>query len=288
MAAVLAMTALASAPGAMASTMSSPYGPIYERLSYGPRFRQVLDVFQSATPNAPTVILIHGGGWRFYFALSKFASESMALQAQGFTVYDINYNQDSESTPAFPLEPNDVIKATQWAIANAATFNANPNKVILLGGSAGGHLAALAAEQMNAVRAGIVDGVVTLSAPTNFPPLLQMISDGTITNEDFIFSVNQALGRLPGTSVFKSSSEAEAYPSTWSPAVHPPAQSACPEWLIFNSESELIPLSQAQELQTNLLNAKCNATLQVLPGSQHGFAYFRSVASTIVSFVKGL
>jgi acetyl esterase/lipase len=282
----LSMVALlAASPSAPAATLSSAYGPVYERLPYGPEWRQVLDVFASTTPKAPIVVLVHGGGWRFYFALSQFASESEALQAQGFTVFDITYRQDSETKPAFPVEPNDVMLATRWAIANAARFNADPGNVTLLGGSAGGHLVSLAAEQLDAASPGTVKGVVTLSAPTNFMTLLQMIQEGKITNEDFIFSVQQALGRDPGTNVFATRSEEEAYPQVWSPALHVGAQ-GCPKWLLFNSEAELIPLSQAQEMDHALLGAGCRATLQVVPGTRHAFGYFPKVGSTIFSFVR--
>jgi acetyl esterase/lipase len=281
---ILSITALAGSSQALA-TISSPYGPVYERLSYGPRLRQLVDVFVSPTPNATTVILVHGGGWREYFALSQYAPESMALQQQGFTVFDINYRQDSETTAAFPLEPSDVMTATQWAIANAASFNANPGNVILLGGSAGGNLVALAAEQLDATAPGTVRAVVSLSGPMNFMSLLSLIERGMVTNEDFIFSVNQALGRDPGSTIFKSRSEVEAYPATWSPALHVPARN-CPAWLLFNSEAELIPLSQAQEMNADLLKAGCRSTLDVLPGSGHSFAYFRQVDRTIFSFIK--
>ena len=276
---------LAAAPSAPASTLSSPYGPVYERLSYGPRWRQVTDVFQSSTPHAPIVVLVHGGGWRVYSALVKFASESMALQAQGFTVFTINYDQDSELTPAFPLETNDVALATQWAIANAARFNGDPSNVTLLGGSAGGQLVATTAEQMNAVSPGTIKRVVSLSGPMNFVTLLQLIHEGKITDEEFIFSVQQALGRDPGTNVFANRSEAEAYPATWSPSLHVRPES-CPKWLLFNSAEEFIPLSQAQEMNSALLKANCRSTLTVVPGSTHAFGYFGRVDSSIFNFIK--
>jgi acetyl esterase len=277
---------LAAAPNALAASLSSPYGPVYERLRYGPGYRQVTDVFQSASPNSPLVVLVHGGGWRFDFALSQFAPQSKALQAQGFTVFDIQYKPDSETTPAFPMEPNDVMLATRWAIANAASFSADPGKVVLLGGSAGGHLVSLAAEQLDSESPGTVKGVISLSGPMNFTTLLPMIQDGAITNENFITSVEQALGLGVEPSVFASRSEAESYPATWSPALHVPATQNCPNWMLFNSEAELIPLPQAQEMSSNLAKANCKATLNVLPGSKHAFSYFDRVSSAIFSFIR--
>ncbi|MCW3069602.1 MAG: esterase/lipase, partial [Solirubrobacterales bacterium] len=149
----LAMLALA-APSAFGAKVASPFGAVYEHLSYGPRLAQQVNVFDSGTPNSPIVVLVHGGGWRIQYTLSRFASESMALQQQGFTVFDINYRQDSERRPAFPVEPEDVMLATRWAIDNAASFHGDPRSVFLLGGSAGGQLAGIAAEQMNAASPG--------------------------------------------------------------------------------------------------------------------------------------
>lgn len=76
-----------------------------------------------------------------------------------------------------------------------------------------------------------------------------------------------------------------AYAEEWSPALNIPT-SNCPAWLLFNSEAELIPLSQAEEMYANLLNANCSATLDVVPGTRHAFAYFRDVENTIFSFIR--
>lgn len=281
----LAVAGLAAAPSACASTISSAYGPVYEGVRYGPSYVEHMDVFESTSRPAPIVILIHGGGWRFATALSQYASESKALQAQGFTVFDIQYIQDSTTRPAFPYEPNDVILATRWAIANAAKFHADPTNVVLLGGSAGGHLAAVAAEQLDKANPGTVRGVVSLSGPMNLASMWKLVENGEFTGEGFIYSLEQALGRLPGETVFSSQSEREAYPAAWSPALHVASQ-GCPKWLLFHSQEEKIPLSQAQEMTSALSKAGCGVNLQVVPGAKHAFSYWGSVASTIFSFIR--
>jgi acetyl esterase/lipase len=280
----LAVAALAAAPSAGASTITSTSGPVYEGLRYGPSYGEHLDVFESLSRSAPIVILIHGGGWRTASALSKYASESKALQAQGFTVFDIQYIQDSTTRPAFPYEPNDVMLATRWAIANAAKFHADPTNVVLLGGSAGGQLAAVAAEQLDKANPGTVRAVVSLSGPMNLASMWKLIENGEFTSESFIYSLEQALGRLPGETVFSSESERQAYPAAWSPALHVASQ-GCPKWLLFHSQEEAIPLSQAQEMASALSKAGCGVSLQVVPGAKHSFAYWGSVASTIFSFI---
>jgi hypothetical protein len=138
---------------------------------------------------------------------------------------------------------------------------------------------------MNAAAPGTVKGVVSLSGPMNLASMLSLIEAGSYTNEEFIYSLDQAVGRLPGTTLFASTSEEDAYPGAWSPAMHVSAQS-CPKWLLFNSQEEGIPLSQAQEMASAARNAGCAVSLQVVPGSKHAFAYFNLVAESIFSFIR--
>jgi len=276
--ATMSILALTLSAGALATRSAGRESLVYEYVRYGPSPLEVADVYPSSAPRSPTVILVHGGGWRKQGQLSRFELESKSLQREGFTVFEINYDQDSPAVPAFPLEPNDVIAATRWAIANGARFNANPSDVVLLGGSAGGNLVALAAEQLDAASPGTVRGVVSLSGPMNFLTLMPMLEEDTISNESFNTSVHRALGFEEG-GVFP-----QAYAEQWSPALHVPAKS-CPNWLIFNSETEFIPLSQAQGLYASLVKAKCKATLQVVPGSEHAFMYFHRVKPAIFSFI---
>jgi|GEM_PF-2007840 acetyl esterase len=285
------LAALALAPSALGEVIvrQSTYGTVYEHLLYGPKFRQNLNVFVSATPDSPIVVLIHGGGWRYYDALVHFEMESLALQQQGFTVFTINYDQDSETTPAFPGEPNDVELAIRWALSNAATYHGNPGKLVLLGGSAGGHLAAVAAEQINAAAPGTVKGVISLSGPTDFRTLVPLIEHNALPNEEFDHNVYQAVGREPnGTPyMYTNPAEEEAFEAKWSPALNAPTK-GCPRWLLFHSEAELIPLTQAQQLNAKLHEAGCSSTLQVLPGSRHAFAYWKEVTPQIFSFINGI
>ena len=215
---VLSATAWASKEQ---SSSAGEYGPMYEHVPYGPKMQQNADIYQSRKPDSPIVILVHGGGWRFLFPLSRFERESRLLQAEGFTVFTVQYQQDNPNRPAFPLEPDDVELAAQWAIANAGEYNGNPHDVVLLGGSAGGQFVNVAAEQLNAEAPGAIKGVVSLSGPTDFRSLVPMIEEGFVENENFITSVYQAVGREEdGASyLYPTEAEEEAYEATWSPAL---------------------------------------------------------------------
>lgn len=273
---------------------SSPAGPFYERVAYGPKHGELANIWASSTPSSTTVILIHGGGWRKQGGLSYLKKQALALQSQGFSVFSINYRQDTANKPAFPLEPNDVIMATQWAIAHASTYNADPANVVLVGGSAGGNLAALAAEQLDAAHTGTVRAVVSLSGPMDFETLIPLVDDGTIQNKNFITSIYRAIGGDEEEGFFGGEGEegeevalTQGLMREGSPVMHIPGQRNCPDWLLFSSEEDLVPLSQAQEMYGDLLKASCKATLQVIPGNQHAFAYWNQTDETIFSFLKG-
>jgi acetyl esterase/lipase len=281
--ACLSALAVAAAPGALAAGKRGKHGggagePIYRSLSYGPSRAELLDVYVSGVPSSATVVLVHGGGWRKQRDLRKLEAEALSLQRAGVTVFNINYDQDTNRVPAFPLESGDVVDATRWAAAHAGSFNGSPGEVILIGGSAGGQLVAIAAEQLAVSDPGLVRGVISLSGPMNFVSLWPKIENNTIENENFRLSVELALG-MTRTHRFPT-----AYAEEWSPTLHPPT-SSCPSWLIFHSQSEGIPVSQAEEMQAALQHAGCQSTLDVLPGSEHSFSYWTRVREEIGRFI---
>lgn len=110
----------------------------------------LLDLYRPAStgPARPLVIYIHGGGWsrgdaRTSGPMANFPGVLTSLAARGFVVASINYRLSGEAL--FPAQIQDVKAAIRFLRANAARFGIDPARVVLWGGSAGGHLAALAA-----------------------------------------------------------------------------------------------------------------------------------------------
>jgi acetyl esterase/lipase len=102
----------------------------------------------------PLVVYVHGGGWssghsRQAGAFENFPKVLASLAARGYVVASLNYRLDAEAK--FPAPIQDVKAALRWLHANARTYRIDPARSAVWGGSAGGHLAALAATSCNAI-----------------------------------------------------------------------------------------------------------------------------------------
>ena len=113
-----------------------------------------LDVYlpprRSGAPTAPhpLVLYIHGGGWatghaRHSGAFENWPGQLASLAARGYVVSSLNYRLSGEAP--FPAAIQDVKSALRWLRAHASDLGIDKRVAIVWGGSAGGHLAALAA-----------------------------------------------------------------------------------------------------------------------------------------------
>jgi acetyl esterase/lipase len=99
-----------------------------------------MDIYFPASDGPwPALVNIHGGGW----TEGGKGSVDASMTARGFLVVSINYRLYPEAR--FPAMIQDVKCAIRSLRAHAAYINLDPQRIGLIGHSAGGHLAALAA-----------------------------------------------------------------------------------------------------------------------------------------------
>lgn len=96
----------------------------------------------------PAVLWVHGGGWsrgdaRTSGAYADWPKVLASLAARGFVVASVDYRLSGEAR--FPAQIQDVRAAIRHLRTHAAELGVDPARVYLWGGSAGAHLAALAA-----------------------------------------------------------------------------------------------------------------------------------------------
>jgi acetyl esterase/lipase len=96
-----------------------------------------------AAKSAPALVAVHGGGW-VQGARTAFQYWGPHLAARGIALFAISYRLTTTSK-MFPHAVRDVLAGVQFVRGKAAEFGIDPQRIGLLGASAGGHLAALAA-----------------------------------------------------------------------------------------------------------------------------------------------
>jgi acetyl esterase/lipase len=119
-------------------------------VTYGPAGRRnTLDVYRpkDARGPCPTLFQIHGGGWTIGQKDQQGLPLMYHLAARGWVCVAANYRLSPRAT--FPDHLIDVKRALAWIKRHGAEYGADPNLVIVTGGSAGGHLAALVALTAN-------------------------------------------------------------------------------------------------------------------------------------------
>ena len=220
------------------------FGPVPASLSYETRSeisydlgsppadpaRNRLDIYlpetESSTPR-PFVMHIHGGGWRVGDKANASIPDKAALfTGLGYGLVSINYrlspqtgdpdNPDS-SRIMFPDHPDDVGEAIGWLDRNALSYGLDPDRIILMGHSAGAHLASLVSTDPRYVQRYGVDRrqiLGTIPLDTAAFDIEQSVV-GSDPDEPSLLFMN-AFGTPEENAV--TGSWAEASPLTWADA----------------------------------------------------------------------
>ncbi len=229
-----------------------------------------LDVYKlhGAGPH-PAVIIIHGGG--FLHGTSHNGSEAYAadfLAPAGFAVFSINYHLASKTAPGGATLPEmlaDVQRAVRFVRHNAAHYQVDPNKIAILGGSAGGYLSNLAGVTPPSRLATSADPIDRETDATEAVVTLYGISDlATMPDPDFVSRLH-LLG--PGEPTPAAITAASPLSLVHAPTAAAPVP---PFLLIYGSKDESVPAAQSVKFQAALQAVGVPAKLITIPGGTHG------------------
>lgn len=110
-------------------------------ISYGPHgSSSLLDVYcpEGTTAPLPTIVSIHGGGY-VYGTKEIYRRYCMDLARRGFAV--VNFNYRLAPRWKFPTPLMDTNSVLHWIVKNAARYHMDPDRLFLVGDSAGAQLA---------------------------------------------------------------------------------------------------------------------------------------------------
>ncbi|MEX1221115.1 MAG: alpha/beta fold hydrolase [Idiomarina sp.] len=195
-----------------------------QRINYGSAPSQYAELWLPQAANAPVVAFIHGGCWLSAYDIKHSWAFATALRDEGFAVWSIEYRRAGEPGGGWPGSLQD-IQAALGALSQQPSLNLDD--LTLMGHSAGGHLALLAAQQSSVD----IDKVIGLAAITN----LATYASGNSGCEQ------GAQAFMGGTPV-----QLEAAYQLANPASQP--EPSTPTLLIHGTADKVVPLQQAQLL----------------------------------------
>ena len=237
--------------------------PTREGLSFGEADGEKLtmDYYAPKGPGVhPVAIVIHGGGYQR--GDSKSGSEAYCadfLAPAGYAVFSVNYRLAPKYP--YPYMVYDVERSIRYLRHNARQWNADPGRIALVGGSAGGFLSNMvgllsapgdrAATDPVDRESAKVQAVVTLFAQSSFAtvPL----------NRDVHALLDPLIQRKGEPQALR-----EASPITYV------GKNAPPFLQILGDRDEYIPFTEATNLQAALQNVGVRCDIIRIPNGAHG------------------
>jgi acetyl esterase/lipase len=125
---------------------------VIRNVRYGEFRRNRLDVHRPADhrTGCPVLLQVHGGAWVIGNSHQQGQPLMRHMVAEGWVCVAINYRLSPQAT--FPDHIVDVKRSIAWVREHIHEYGGDPDTIIITGGSAGGHLAALAALTPNEPR----------------------------------------------------------------------------------------------------------------------------------------
>ncbi|HXT13679.1 MAG TPA: pectinesterase family protein [Candidatus Angelobacter sp.] len=209
----------------------------------------------NGTGKFPVVLIVHGGGWMSGDRETDIVPV-FAPYATNFAWFTISYRL--APTNRWPACYDDVLTAIRWVKKHAEEFKGDPNRMALLGYSAGGHLVTLAGTRGKGDTR--VEAVAAMAPPTD------LVSDnerrgGLTISMRSLFDFNSTNITRRVRAVLKKNS-----PLTY-------VKPGLPPFLILQgSADKTVPAVQSEAFQKKLEAAGDDCQLILIPQGQHRIA----------------
>ena len=218
--------------------------------------RQTLDVYAPAAgQNNPVILWIHGGGWK-KGDKTGVQRKPRAFVEQGYVFVSTNYRFVPQVTIKEVM--GDIAKAIRWAHDHASEYGGDPNSIIVMGHSAGAHLAAL---------------VCTDDRYLQAEGLSLKILKGCVPVDVSVYDIPKRLqesGATPPATFKEVFGEAAEMHRELSPVTHIAAGKHIPSFLILHVADRPETKAQSHWFAEKLREAGVAATVVAAEGKTHG------------------
>ena len=208
----------------------------------------------------PVILFIHGGGWQA--GNKRDGLQTLyGLAKQGYVAASVQYRLAPDSH--FPAQIHDVKAAVRYVRSHAQELNIDPDRIGIMGGSAGAHLALLLATTDRAdglegtnegdeVVSSRVQAVFSVAGPTDLTPVFPKSSE---------YMVNAFIGQ---TRADAPDQYAKASP------IHYVSAGDTPIFAVHGTKDELVPYEQVPAMVAACQKAGVSMELITIEDGGHG------------------
>jgi acetyl esterase/lipase len=235
--------------------------------------RPRLSVFRPARPNGAAVMIVPGGGYKWVGIDKEGYEVARLLNAHGFTAFVLFYRLPGDGWAQGPdVALSDAQRAMRLIRHRAASYGLDPEKIAVMGFSAGGHLCADLLTRFAAKTYAPIDSADALSArPSAAAPIYPVVSMSAPTAH--AGSRELLVGKDAGPALEAAHSPERNVPSD-----------APPTFLVHAEDDDVVPVENSVMLRAALRAKGIKVETHLFAEGGHGFGLNRAVGKPVLAW----
>lgn len=226
-----------------------------------------LDVFlpDEAGDNRPALIYVHGGGWIYGDKKDQGLPLCNHLASLGWVCFNINYRLSPLAT--WPDHLVDTKAAIAWVREHAGDYGVDPSFIAISGGSAGGHISAMAAltKGRQDLQPGFKDADTSVQAVVTSYGVYDMKNRLGAHNPEF-------MSKMVAPLIIKADPDLEPEKFTAASPRDHTDKAEIPWLIIHGSDDKLAPIVEARDFfQALCADSPAMCAYAELPAASHAF-----------------
>jgi acetyl esterase/lipase len=213
---------------------------------------------QPGQENGSAVVIFPGGAYAGLATNLEGRQIANWFNARGFRAFVLRYRLTSDGY-VLPVPLLDARRAVQMVRARARDYHVDPNRIVVIGFSAGGHLAALAATQPVAGNPEAEDPLDRVSSRPDY----------LVLGYPWIGAISSDTSHLSYCKIFKLMDRCEELRKAYSPDLFVTAKTP-PTFWYHTADDETVPVEQGLRFYEALIKAGVPAEGHIFAHGEHG------------------
>ena len=213
---------------------------------------------QPGQANGLAVVVLPGGAYVGLAGDLEGRQVADWFSSRGFRAFILSYRLSSNGY-LLPVPLLDARRAVQTVRARARDYSIDPNRIVMIGFSAGGHLAALAATQPVDGNANVEDPIERVSSKPDF----------LVLGYPWIGAISTDTSHLSYCELFKVMDRCEALRAAYSPDLFVTAKTP-PTFWYHTANDQTVPVEQGLRFYEALIKAGVPAEAHIFAAGPHG------------------